>query len=444
MADILYTGRGLAAKLPETGNTMQGLVNFVARAEETKFNVFQKNKDAFMKMTDVDPVMFLTTANQEAQAKLLDDFNKEAAQIYKNSGGFPSMEEMQQIQAKKNYLVSEQQKMQADMEQVLLEKEVIEKDNGVNYDPQEWYQKKYQPYIETGKWDKTPMVKRAKPIESVFRGKVTGAGAYEEPDPDNPSRLRQTSASKKDVAVRIADTIFADESVKRHALEEWRTLPDSEKEQYLNDANGDGMISDEERQQGDVLVKSLDNPIIKSYVDKHWANLVDVRFTNKQRPASTGSGKPTISDIIGEKRDIDPMYGNISRPNIYSLGGDMAITDIPTAGAKLLDDTGSYDYNLRGNPAKAFLKDYDADRNTVIVQVPSKDPVSGIDTKQLVEVPVKNILSKVKDIKVVVNGVTTTIGALVGTTTATKPSFLEWKKISGNENKTFKDYTDAR
>lgn len=286
-SDILYTGRGLAAKLPETGNAMQGLANFIAKAEEIKFNVFQKNKDAFMKMTDVDPVMFLTTANQEAQAKLLDDFNKEAAQIYKNSGGFPSMEEMQQIQAKKNYLVSEQQKMQADMEQVLLEKEVIEKDNGVNYDPQEWYQKKYQPYIETGKWDKTPMVKRAKPIEAVFRGKVTGAGAYEEPDPDNPTRLRQTSASKKDVAVRIADSIFADESVKRHALEEWRALPDSEKEQYLNDANGDGLISDEERQQGDVLVKSLDNPIIKSYVDKHWANLVDVKFTNKQRPPST-------------------------------------------------------------------------------------------------------------------------------------------------------------
>lgn len=286
MADILYTGRGLAAKLPETGNAMQGLSNFIAKAEETKFNVFNKNKDAFMKMTDVDPVMFLTTANQQAQAKLLDDFNKEAAQIYKNSGGFPSMEEMQQIQAKKNYLVSEQQKMQADMEQALLEKEVIEKDGGVNYDPQEWYQKKFQPYIESGRWDKTPMLKRAKPIESVFRGKVTGAGAYEEPDPDNPTRLRQTSASKKDVAVRIADTIFSDESVKRHAMEEWRGLPDSEKVKYYNDVNADGLINEEDRASGDVLVKSLDNPIIKSYVDKHWANLVDVKFTNKQRPPS--------------------------------------------------------------------------------------------------------------------------------------------------------------
>lgn len=286
MADILYTGRGLAAKLPDTSNAMQGLSNFIARAEETKFNTFQKNKDAFMKMTDVDPVMFLTTANQQAQAKLLDDFNKEAAQIYKNSGGFPSMEEMQQIQAKKNYLVSEQQKMQADMEQALLEKEVIEKDGGVNYDPQEWYQKKFQPYIESGKWDKTPMLKRAKPIESVFRGKVTGAGAYEEPDPDNPTRLRQTSASKKDVAVRIADTIFSDESVKRHAMEEWRGLPDSEKVKYYNDVNADGLINEEDRASGDVLVKSLDNPIIKSYVDKHWANLVDVKFTNKQRPPS--------------------------------------------------------------------------------------------------------------------------------------------------------------
>ena len=107
MADVIYTGRNLATKLPtDSGNAMQGLANFVAKAEETKFNVFQKNKDAFMKMTDVDPVMFLTTANQATQAKLLDDFNKEAAQIYKNSGGFPSMEEMQQIQAKKNFLIS--------------------------------------------------------------------------------------------------------------------------------------------------------------------------------------------------------------------------------------------------------------------------------------------------------------------------------------------------
>lgn len=415
MADTLYTGKNLAAKLPtDRGNAMQGLSRFIAKAEETKFQVFQQNKNEFMKMTDVDPVMFLTTANQQAQAKLLDEFNKEASQIYKNSGGFPSMEDMQQIQAKKNYLMSEQQKMQADMEQALMEREIIEKDNGANYDPQEWYQNKYLPYIESGKWDKTPMVKRAKPIESVFKGKVTGAGAYEEQDPDNPTRLRQTSASKKDVAIRIADTIFMDESVKRHAMEEWRGLPESEKEQYFNDLNGDGLISDEERQQGDVLVKSLDNPIIKSYVDKHWANLVTTKFTNKQRPPAPAKSAGGVAAVVAEKRDIDPQYGNISRPNIYSLGGDVALTDIPTVGALLLDDTGAYDDQIKGNLAKGVLKDYDANRKTVIVQVTSRDPLSFIETNQLVEIPLKNVINQVKDIKITVDGKTTTIGAMAG------------------------------
>jgi hypothetical protein len=95
------------------------------------------------------------------------------------------------------------------------------------------------------------------------------------------------------------------------------------------------------------------------------------------------------------------------------LGGNVLLKDIPTTGAKLLDDIGAYDYDLKGNLARAYLKDYDADKKTIIVQVTSKDPTSGIDTQQLLEIPQENI-PNFQNIKIDVNGKQTTIGELKG------------------------------
>ena len=422
-ADILYTGKGLATKLPtDGGNAMQGLANFVAKAEETKFNVFQKNKDAFMKMTDVDPVMFLTTANQEAQAKLLDDFNKEAAQIYKNSGGFPSMEEMQQIQAKKNYLVSAQNDMQADMERYLQDRQAVSKDFSGQID-QDVFKAREDAYISgKGKYGTEPLKPSAINPYAYYaqnRNKGTGTKGKVKVTIKKDGKLiteeRLASATEPEAREMVLADMMSQPRLAMGYIEQFKRLKETDPETYIKylDTTGDGTVDAQEEKEAGYQ----SNPIIQWAQDNFWQSKITLEEKTEEKPVT--APKPTagdISTVVGEKRDIDPNYGNIARPNIYSLGGNVSITDIPTRGAKLLDDSGAYDYKLQGNLAKAALKDYDADKKTIIVQVTARDPISFVETKQLVEVPQENI-PNYKDIKINVDGKTTTIGAMAGQTT---------------------------
>ena len=426
MADVIYTGRNLAAKLPETGNAMQGLANFVAKAEETKFNVFQKNKDAFMKMTDVDPVMFLTTANQEAQAKLLDDFNKEAAQIYKNSGGFPSMEEMQQIQAKKNYLISAQNDMQADMERYLQDRQAVSKDFSGQID-QDVFKAREDAYISgKGKYGTEPLKPSAINPYAYYaqnRNKGTGTKGKVKVTIKKDGKLiteeRLASATEPEAREMVLADMMSQPRLAMGYIEQFKRLKETDPETYIKylDTTGDGTVDAQEEKEAGYQ----SNPIIQWAQDNFWQSKITLEEKTEEKPITapkTTAGD--ISTVVGEKRDIDPNYGNIARPNIYSLGGNVSITDIPTRGAKLLDDSGAYDYKLQGNLAKAALKDYDADKKTIIVQVTARDPISFVETKQLVEVPQENI-PNYKDIKINVDGKTTTIGALAGQTPTAKP-----------------------
>lgn len=424
-ADILYTGKGLAAKLPtDGGNAMQGLSRFIAKAEETKFQVFQQNKNEFMKMTDVDPVMFLTTANQQAQAKLLDEFNKEASQIYKNSGGFPSMEDMQQIQAKKNYLISAQNDMQADMERYLQDREAVSKDFSGQID-QDVFKAREDAYISgKGKYGTEPLKPSSINPYAYYaqnRNKGTGTQGKVKVSVKKDGKViteeREASATEDEAREMVLADMMSQPRLAMGYIEQFKRLKETDPETYVKylDATGDGTVDPQEEKE--AAYKS--NPIIQWAQDNFWQNKITIKEKTEQKDAPKEKPKEgDLSAIVGKKRNIDPNYGNVPRPNIYSLGGEDALTDIPTRGALLMDDFKTYDDELSGNLAKGVLKDYDANRKTVIVQVTSRDPNSFIETKQLVEVPVENVIEQVKDIKLTVDGKTTTIGAMAGETTA--------------------------
>jgi hypothetical protein len=428
-APILYTGKGLSAKLPDTSGAMNRLTDFITKADEIRYKAFKDNKEWFLKQMEVDPVAFLTTANQDAQARAMKEYNEAASLISKEAGGLANLsgEAQTKILAAKNVLISKQNEMKADMAQYLLEKETVDKDGGVNYDPVEVYNTKFAPYLNGEKYNRTPLQPKAKPIEAVVKGTISGVGAYSENDPNNPSQLRMVSASKKDVAPQIVDVIMSNQAVKRHALQEWDSLGEEGQKAYL-DLNKDNIVSEEERKAGSVLARSLDNPIIRSYVDKHWGNLVDVKFKNKQKGKSDSTtqdkGVPTrvsgatVNIFPGEKVGVRTYGGNVYSANSYGFGGNTTLYGIPTAGATLL--TGKWADEVDPGSVNARLVLYDPEKRVFLIETTSGSESAMTASKVLLEVPESSITNS-ENIPLMDNGKQTTVGSVRGTQASSKP-----------------------
>lgn len=376
-ADVIYTGRGLSTKLPtDSGNAMQGLANFVAKAEETKFNVFQKNKDAFMKMTDVDPVMFLTTANQATQAKLLDDFNKEAAQIYKNSGGFPSMEEMQRIQAKKNFLISKQQEMQSDMERYLADREAISRDINGNLDKDEFTQRE-QGYFGGGRYGESPL--SASPLDvglylnrDVNKAQGTPTPEYKTIKIGGVDQKVTISKSATEPEARdyIGRLMVSNPRIAKGIVKEIQQLKTTAPQEYVRifDKTGDGTVDQyEEKEAGYVS-----NPIIKYAQDKYWQNAIK---TDESKPSGLGSEDNTdvnISVFKGFGKDIKyrptetrdaGTFGQTPYKTFHDL--NVPVQDVNVKEIRVLNPDGE---SVRKNPGAitADLVGYDEEKDEFI------------------------------------------------------------------------------
>lgn len=425
--NILYTGRNLTPVLQNDGGQAMGrLSDAIIKAEETKYNVFKENEKEFLKTSNIDPAFFISTANQQAQGKLLEDYNKKWSQRMKASGNNMSLEDKQQMLAEKNLIIAQQQKMQSDQDLWNQHRALVQQ-NPTKFDADEFAIADAE-YRKTGEYKLTMPPIKARSFDMALEDNaVIGNEILGEPIPETRGGIKgfyeqSMSGDEKSARQRVKDVAMADPAWTKDLVRQFQTLPLDEKLPYLTDTNADGKVDERD--------KSDENAIIRWAQDTKWQKAVKTtKGTWKAIPGQTSTTKAgkglDLGTVVGKKRDINPMYGNISRPNMYSFGGKDVLTDVPTKGAKLLDDAGSYDYDFKGNLAKATLKDYDADRKTLIVQVPSTEPTSGIATQQLVEIPQENI-PNYQSIKVEVNGKQVSIGSLE----TAKPTTTQKKKFN--------------
>ena len=107
----IYTGSGLAARLPEdSGRPMSRLSDFIRQTEEFKYKAYKENEQEFLKNVNVDPVHFISTANQTAQLKALEAHNQEWAKKWQETNGNLSTEDKVAMIQQGNYLRSWQDK----------------------------------------------------------------------------------------------------------------------------------------------------------------------------------------------------------------------------------------------------------------------------------------------------------------------------------------------
>ena len=430
MPEILYTGKGLTPEFKsDGGQVMSRLSDFITKAEEIKYQAFKDNKDWFLKTQEVDPIAFITTANQDTQNRLMKEYNESSAAIVKRAGGFDKLsgEAQAKILAGKNYLVSEQNKMAADQEQYLLEKNMITKDADTNYSSQEFYETKEVPYLNGESYNRTPIQPKAQSISSELmglQGKFGSTTSRNIPSKGAPGFFDtlETTGTRDDIAPYIVNRVFENPKYKRDMLERWAALSQDKKDEYL-DTDKSGTVDEVERVAGTSPTRDKENPILRFYIDQNWQSAVKEEPSGKPTRIKTGSASKQGGKTIrwGDKDVVAPIgrlrqgainYGGEIRPSLYSFGGTFTIADIPTEGGYYIYDTDKEamegGYNVSG-----VLLDYDKDNDTLIMRATTASSTIGVGTKQLVEVQASKV-ENVDSLPIVVNGKQTTLGELRG------------------------------
>jgi hypothetical protein len=231
----------------------------------------------------------------------------------KERGGNMTTDDKMQMAKEKNFILMSQQKMQSEMQMAMAAKDAMNKDVQGTLDHED-IQKRWDDYSSTGNWDASPLMPSALPIEDVFgTRKISTGNAYEEPDKSNPDRIVQYSATKADAALQIANEAHSKPRVMRDVLNEWNRLPQEVKDKKLADKSGQ-------------------NPILQSYIDNHWKNLVDAKFVNKPRTPSTSRTTFDWNVNVGSGHNQNSKFQDQGVQKIASVEGDFDLPNYKNLG----------------------------------------------------------------------------------------------------------------
>ena len=419
--DVLYTGKNLTPELQsDGGKAMSRLSDFITRAEEIKYKAFKENEDWFLKTQEVDPAFLVSTQNQKVATELMDKYNKESAAIYRQYNGNPPTEAKQEILAKKNFLIANQNKMIA-KERLAEQHRAQVAQNPLRYDKNK-FEKEYGNFIKTGDYNLiTPPLKSKKPTsflkEQSFKLNKDNL-IYGQPRTDSMGKIINTSSNirEEDIPNFIVDMIRGgDDQFVQGVVEDFLADQSDAKWALMKDVNEDGRITNED----------MDDNAIEAWAKQNPEYINSVRITKDSKPINPPTKKDTKSGVeinIGgkdvrvqpaEKRPKGLNYGGSLRNNLYSFGGATVVTDIPTDGGNMLLDN-RLSALRGGSNISGQLVDYDADKKVIIIRTTTGIPTLRIDPKQLVEVPIDNI-PNANNLPIMVDGKQTTIGELNGT-----------------------------
>jgi len=380
MPDIIYTGKGLAPDIPsEGGKAMSRLSDFIMKAEEIKYNAFKETQDWFVKSQDVDPVMFLTTANQIAQDKLLKTYNEESSAILKASGNNLSTEDRARIIAGKNFLISEQQKMQADMARALQDRDAIQKDIQGNLDHDE-FNKRWSDYVSgNASYGTEPLSPSAIDPDAHY-SKLINKGHGTEGTISlttnkggiSTTEKKSASATEEEARQMVASDILGNDRLALGYIEKFQKLKNTDPATYMKylDTSGDQQVDATEEQ----AAETASNPIIRWAQDNYWQKRIIIKEVETTKPETKRSTfNWNIGIGVGNNRNRqydDQGFANFNKLKVNSwldLG-----RDAPSAKDRQIQDyvdTETGEKKHFGSAAEIKIVGYSPDRDMIIVKI---------------------------------------------------------------------------
>lgn len=278
----IYDGKNTAVTLPSgerLDRAQSGMNDLILQAEKMKLDSFKKNEEWFLNSQDVDIETFLSAANTETQAKLIDEYNNKAQNILKARGGdFNNLTTQDKLELSKGrkVLESEQQRMLGDLEKFKMAREVVTK-NQDKYSLEEANELIFKPYITTGKFNDEPLPIKAKSFDAYLdNNKVPGdvTTEYEYYTNEFGTKVKQPKkviGTKEQAKSFIKNRILSDEANRKDVFNQFKRQPLDVQLQYLDNNPKDGKISANELGTPQDL-QSEENPIIRWAQETKWKN----------------------------------------------------------------------------------------------------------------------------------------------------------------------------
>jgi hypothetical protein len=434
MADFttLYSGKGLSAPLPsDGGRATSRLSDFIVQAEEIKYKAFKENEQEFLKNSNIDPVFLVSTKNRDAQMDMLNAFNQKWAQKFKESGYNLSTEDKKALLTEKNFLLANQQDMQAKQDLWLQHRNMIMQ-NPNKFDAEEWATHDAN-YRVSGEYDLVAPPIKARSLDMALEENPINSAAIPGED------IQETRSGIKGVRAvtyggteeqgrkRVADMILSDEAYAKDISKQFMALDEATKLQYL-DADKNGAISPDERKNF--------NPIIKWAQDTKWQkgvkqNLSQWRAIPGQTQKTSTQGQGTFSKVAelapGERVGYR-TYGGKVYNNPFGLDGSKVLYGIPTAGANIL--TGEWADAVDPGSVNVRLVAYDPEKKVILAETTSGSESAMTASKVLLEIPQQNV-PNFENIPIIEGGNRMTIGQLPQTTTTTTPVKKRFNAVTG-------------
>lgn len=457
----LYTGRNSSVVLPSgerVDRAQQGMNNLILEAEKMKLDSFKKNEEWYLKTNDVPIETYISTANTEAQAKMVDAYNKQAQDILKARGGdFNNLTTQDKLELAKGrkILESQQQSMLGDLEKYKMARDVINK-NQDKYDLEEANDTIFKPYLTTGKFNDAPLPIKAQSLDSFLdnnkvRGSVTNDYEYY----TNPNGLKVKQPVKvigTEIEARdfVKNRILSNEANQKWAFKEFAKQPENVQLQYL-DVNKDGKVDNSER-GGAQDLRSEENPIVRWAQDTRWKKARQIVEGSETGAAQQNSGNFSIFNGFGKKTTYTPTearpvtIGQTDYKAFHDFGNLPAKDIAVNTNIRVLDAEAGDTVKQPKTPITADLVAYDEDKDEFVFIATKNwydfDAWNGAKGKDIRFAVKRSELGKeYGDFEIMKDGKKVKIGNITPSTatpTKNKPTWPEYK--AANPTKTIEDY----
>lgn len=450
---VLYNGKGSAVRLPDLDKTEKALsrsAELQIKGEEMKLAKSLKDKEQLIENMKTVPLSIQNDILMTRQAHEIEKFKNTGAALYQKHGlDLPVTAQLELAKAK-GELEMKQNTWQAQAEVAKKVMSVLERDKGRDYDYKVGVDryKKWLVDPENNPFDETALSIAPKSIKPWLRAQSQTMGAKTEPILVNGRWVDQKIVSDEAKKNMVFEGL-SDEAMMKQTIadfDEWTKSAPQDKVLALLDSNKDGILSAEERAMASSESRLKSNPIVQWAMNNedYLNQMTQDEGASKNIPNANGTTFNWTSVHGGNNRngEFDVLenqpFGKFTFGSLLQLGGVPNSAKTMKVGTYTDLNTGK---TVNLNQSRTFQTiGYSPDKDMVIIRWKGDNPYAPDVTAGVSGADFDEFLKKkpfgIDRASLMKNNTQTPATA--------KPTFLEWKKIAGNENKTFTDYTNAK
>jgi hypothetical protein len=388
-----FTGKNTGIELPSSQgvqSAQQGLNKLVMDIENIRYETYRKNRDEFLKNSDIDPLFVLSDSARKTQMTLINDFNQKWGKIAKEKNYNFSPEDLMNMQTHKNLVISTAQSQVADMER-FKQHLTLAQQHPDRYDATTlagWA----DDYNKYGKYEHNEPPLKAIPPGNIIKGLASKykGGVPKEIIAGTQKGIRYSSfASEQEAEDFAQEVIMSNDQYMLGGLEEWSALPQTTKDAYftLADENKDKKYSKAEQDNAIMLwMRKRYGKDAMQNTDTGWKNIANEKATTTSEPVEVAGAQVKI---FPGKRATNRTYGDQTYSDkSFGFGGNTMLYGIPTKGGKTLE--GDYEDVEKGS-INGRLVLYDPIKHVFVMEVGAGSESADLKSRVLLEIPESNI-----------------------------------------------------